>query len=113
MKREIVLELTQDQLRQRRGKKWADYGPDILPAWVADMDFASAPQISEALEQLINQQEFIYASTSGRTTVEEAFAGWMTEQFQWNIAPKRVELVSDALQGLAAILEAFSNPGDG
>ena len=38
-----------EALRRRRGKKWNTFGPDVLPAWVADMDFPVAPPIKARL----------------------------------------------------------------
>jgi cystathionine beta-lyase len=39
-------------LRARRTNKWHKFSPDVLPAWVADMDFGVAPSITEALTRL-------------------------------------------------------------
>ena len=38
-----------ERLRRRRTAKWSRYGPDVLPMWVAEMDFAVAPAVRRAI----------------------------------------------------------------
>src|SRR5271156_5024599 len=52
-------------LRARRTNKWHKFPDDVLPAWVADMDFGVAPAISEALARLARNQEYGYAAREG------------------------------------------------
>ena len=47
------LDLPLDVLRRRRSAKWAHADADVLPAWVAEMDFALAPPITAALERAV------------------------------------------------------------
>src|ERR1700693_1912016 len=58
-------------LRARRTNKWHKFPDDVLPAWVADMDFGVAPAISEALDRLARNQEYGYAAREG--TLAAAF----------------------------------------
>ncbi len=44
-----LTDLRIDRLRERRSAKWTQYEPDVLPAWVAEMDFPLAEPIKEAL----------------------------------------------------------------
>ena len=43
--------LSLDQLRQRTSAKWRRFPPDVLPLWVADMDFPSPPPVVRALQE--------------------------------------------------------------
>ena len=52
-------------LRSRRTNKWHKFPDDVLPAWVADMDFGVAPPIAEALARLARNQEYGYAARDG------------------------------------------------
>ncbi len=42
-----------DVLRRRRSWKWTEYPPDVLPAWVAEMDFDLAEPIKDAVREAI------------------------------------------------------------
>ena len=53
------------RLRARRTNKWHKFQPDVLPAWVADMDFGVAPSITAALARLTRDQEYGYAARDG------------------------------------------------
>ena len=50
------------RLRARRTNKWHKFPPDVLPAWVADMDFGVAPPITATLARLTRDQEYGYAA---------------------------------------------------
>jgi cysteine-S-conjugate beta-lyase len=45
--------LSLERLRDRRSAKWSCYPPDVLPAWVAEMDFPLAPAVKQALSAAI------------------------------------------------------------
>ncbi len=48
-------ELTVEALRARQCNKWTRYGAEVLPAWVADMDFAVAEPIQAAITRLVEE----------------------------------------------------------
>src|SRR5262249_36627623 len=52
-------------LRARRTNKWHKFPSDVLPAWVADMDFGVAPSITAALGRLTRDQEYGYVARDG------------------------------------------------
>jgi cystathionine beta-lyase len=106
-------ELPLDVLRARRNVKWAKYGSDVLPAWVAEMDFAVAHPIRRAIERLAADQEYGYASRTGDSGVPEAFAARMQDRFAWTVDPALVLTVSDLVQGTFSALTVFAEPGDG
>ena len=49
-----------DRLRSIKGMKWTKYGKDILPAFVADMDFEPPKASYEALKEMVELQDFGY-----------------------------------------------------
>jgi cystathionine beta-lyase len=61
-------------LRSRRNTKWVRYGPNVIPAWVADMDFGAAPSIQTALRRLVDDEDYGYADRAG-DVAERAVAG--------------------------------------
>ena len=96
-------------LRKRRSEKWRVYSDDVLPAFVAEMDFALAPPISAALEEAIRIGDTGYANAGG---VAEAFAIFANEWFGWSPDPRRVVIVPDVLIGVAEMLRLLTEPGD-
>lgn len=102
-----------DALRRRRGKKWNTYGPDILPAWVADMDFPVAPAIQRRLQQVLETSDFGYPSDAHAERLVALLVQRCQERFQWIVDPDRVELIADVMQGLKMCLHMSTQPGQG
>lgn len=102
------------RLRARNGKKWSDYSnSDVLPAWVADMDFPVAEPIRQTLSRALELDDFGYCSKPPEDPVGEIFAARMRERFAWCVDPARVEALVDVVQGIYIALEVYSEPGDG
>lgn len=103
-------------LRARRNRKWSRYPPEVLPAWVADMDFAVSPGVQEAIERLVRQQDYGYPFRGGdqaESAVAEAFAIHAHNLYDWDIEPDSVQPVMDLIQAMYAAILAFSDPTDG
>jgi cystathionine beta-lyase len=98
------------RLRRRRTVKWSLYGPDVLAAWVAEMDFDVAPVVRTAILDAVNREDFGYvaADVSNLTT---ACAGFLAASYGWTVAPARVFPVADVLSGIGAALDALVEPG--
>lgn len=97
-------------LRSRRTNKWHKFAPDVLPAWVADMDFGVAPPIAAALARLAEKQEYGYAAREG--LLEAAFARRMAARFGWQADPANTVALGDLVQASFSSVMAFSEPGD-
>ena len=72
-------------LRARRTNKWHKFPSDVLPAWVADMDFGVAPSITAAMTRLTRDQEYGYAARDG--VLAAAFVRRMERRFGWHTDP--------------------------
>ncbi len=105
--------LTVDELRARRGGKWRTHPPEVLPAFVADMDFKVAPAIQEAMRQFVDKQDYGYGQMTDPVALFEAFSSWMARRHDWRPDPALTRVNSDVVQGLMATILAFSEPGDG
>ena len=105
--------LNLDILRNRKSEKWNTYPPEILPAWVAEMDFPLAEPIREYLEQATGEGDVGYPIDPTTTGVREAFSKRMKEHFEWPIDPHQVEILSEVVQGIYLGLMAFARPGTG
>jgi cystathionine beta-lyase len=97
-------------LRSRRTNKWHKFADDVLPAWVADMDFGVAPPIAEALARLARNQEYGYAARDG--ALAAAFARRMQRRFNWTVDPGDAYPIGDLVQASFSSVMAFSEPGD-
>ena len=98
-----------DQLRLRRSAKWQAFGPDVIPAWVAEMDFAMAPPIAEALHSAIDRSDTGYAWPEA---VGEALAVFGATRWGWLLDPANVIPVADVLTGVGHTLIAVTEPGE-
>ncbi len=107
------LHLTESQLRARRGVKWSHYPADVIPAWIADMDFPVAPEIRAALRQIIDTDDFGYTPANLNDRVVQEFCGWMTTRHGWTPDPARIFVGSTMMQLMHAMVMMFSEPGDG
>jgi cystathionine beta-lyase len=102
--------VTLEDLRRRRSAKWALYPADVLPAWVAEMDYPLADPIRAALHAAVDRGDCGYAT---KGDLGRAFAGWAAKHWAWSIGPDDVHLVCDVVTGIAEILRVATAPGDG
>ncbi|MGA7806162.1 MalY/PatB family protein [Bradyrhizobium sp.] len=112
----IDFELSQAALRARRNAKWNQYDADVIPAFVADMDFAVAAPIQAAIERIVGDRDYGYPLRNGDRAdrlVANAFSTRMKSRFGWELSPGLVLPVADLVQGTYAPILAFSDPGDG
>ena len=101
-------------LRRRRGTKWTRYPPDVLPAWVADMDFDMAEPIRAGLAGMMDANDLGYAPKLPASGLPEAFAAFAARRFPgWEVAPERMIAIADIVQGIHLAIEAYTRPGDG
>jgi cystathionine beta-lyase len=83
---------------------------DVTPLWVADMDFASPPAISEALLQRAKHP--IYGYSSFPDSIYQSLMDWLERRHGWRIQREWIVLCPGVVPSLNAAVMAFSNPGD-
>ena len=108
-----------DQMIDRRGTNCLKYDfavergkdADVLPLWVADMDFQVADGIRERLHQSVEHGIFGYSES--KEDYYQAVAGWYRENFSWE--PKKSWLVKTpgVVFAIAMAVQAYTKPGDG
>ncbi|MFM7584852.1 MAG: hypothetical protein ACKO9F_19285, partial [Caldilinea sp.] len=94
-----------DQVIDRRSSdsvKWGYFAQDVLPMWVADMDFAAPPPITAALAERAQQGVFGYGLES--KALKQALVERMAQLYRWEIRPEEIVL----LPGLVCGLNVFS-----
>lgn len=101
------------RLRRRRGEKWQLYPADVLPAWVAEMDFPLAAPIRAVVEEALAADDLGYPINPRPQDLPTVFAARMAERFAWQVDPHDVEVLSDVVQGIYVALDRFSAPGEG
>lgn len=98
----------------RRGSdsnKWSRYATDVLPMWVADMDFAVAPVIVDALRERLAHPVFGYAAASER--LRARVVAHCAARYGWTIAVEDVVFLPGVEPGFNMALKALAAPGDG
>lgn len=105
-----------DTAPDRRGSgsyKWdSEAGAgDVIPLWVADMDFKTAPVVIEALRRRVEHGVF------GYTLVDDeyyaALRGWFAERHGYTIDTRQVIYTSGVVPAISAIIKALTKPGEG
>ncbi len=92
-------------------QKWQKYaGKDILPLWVADMDFRSSPAIIAALHQRVEDGIYGYARPV-KTTVE-AVVDALASRYGWTIDPSWIVWLPGLVCGLNVATQAFADIGE-
>ncbi len=85
--------------------------PDIIPMFVADMDYRAAPAILDALQAEIDRGYLGYFGDTSEA--DAAVAGWYARKHGWEIGPGAIRYTHGVVSGFANVLAAFSEPGDG
>jgi len=92
-------------------EKWEKYrGRDIIPLWVADMDFRSPPAVIAALHERIAHGVFGY--THAPSTLVEAVLEHLERDFGWQVQPKWLVWLPGLVCGLNVLARAVGEPGD-
>ena len=107
-----------DEMIPRRGTsslKWdgADRifgGKDLLPMWIADMDFPVAPAIQEALHRRVDQRVFGYGMLS--PAYYEAVSGWMSRRHGCSVPREWIVFTAGVVTALNFAVQAVTEPGD-
>lgn len=103
-----------DTVIPRRGScsyKWdTPATDDVLPMWVADMDFRVAPEIIDALQRRLAHGIFGYAKVPA--AYYEATTGWFARRHGWSFRREWITYTTGVVPALSAIIQALTQPGD-
>nr|WP_321451991.1 PatB family C-S lyase [uncultured Carboxylicivirga sp.] len=84
---------------------------DVIPLWVADMDFAAAPEIHEEIRKRAAHEIFGY--TIRKDDFNEAIKNWCEYKHDWNIQTNWIEYSPGVVPALAFSILGLTEPGDG
>lgn len=104
--------LTAEQLGARRTAKWSRYPPDVLPMWIAEIDFPTAAPVREAVERAARVESFGYPAPAVMAELTEAVAAWQQHTHGWLVDPQGIFVLGDVMQGVALAIEYFTGPHD-
>lgn len=90
--------------------KWNDPDPEVLPLWVADMDYSAAPCIMRALQDRLDHGVFGYVDVPD--AYYDAIAGWMQRRHGWSIEREWILCTTGVVPALSAVVKALTAPGD-
>ena len=99
-----------ESLRRRKSWKWTEYPADVLPAWVAEMDFDLAEPIKTAVRDALDIGDTGYPTRIG---LGEAYAAFADARFGWSPDPPRVVAIPDVMTGISEVIQATTSPGAG
>ena len=100
------------RLRGGFGVKWGAVEPDVIPAWVADMDFGVPGPVVDALSRTVAAEDFGYPFWPDGDPVVRAFEGRMARH-GWSPEPGRTRIYTDLIQVLQVMIEHSTLPGEG
>lgn len=108
-----------DQICSRQNTnctKWDTVGTifgtkDVIPMWVADMDFPTARPIVEALKKRA-EHEF-YGYTQPGSALSEAVVDRLQRKFSWRIQPEWIVFTPGVIPAISIAIRSLTNPGDG
>jgi cystathionine beta-lyase len=83
---------------------------DVLPLWVADMDFPAPQPVLDALHKAVDHGIFGYSET--KEDYYQAVSGWFRNNFQWETQPEWLVKTPGVVFALAMAVRAFTQPGD-
>ena len=102
-----------DEITQRRGSgsvKWDATPEEVIPLWVADMDFPAAPPIRRAIEQRAAHGIYGYARVPD--AYYEAIIRWFATRHDWHISRDHILYTTGVIPAVAAALRAVTLPGE-
>lgn len=93
-----------DALEERFGR------PDLLPLWVADMDFETPDFVVEALHERLAHP--VYGYTLDPKNYWPTVATWIKDHHQWDVKPEWMTYIPGIVKGIGMVINVFTNPGD-
>ena len=103
-----------DELVERRGTncvKWDESpSPDVIPLWVADMDFRAAPAIQEAIRK--RAEHGVYGYNIVPDSYYEAVISWFHRRHQWDIQRSWILYTTAVVPAMSCVIKALTMPGE-
>ncbi|HYH72079.1 MAG TPA: aminotransferase class I/II-fold pyridoxal phosphate-dependent enzyme, partial [Nocardioides sp.] len=108
--RRPIVDLTDEEARLRLPLKWG-VPDDVIPAWVAEMDYAVDPVVLEAVQRMLADGITGYPLFGWDPELARSYAAWSARHFGWAPDPEAVHPVVDVTAGVRLAIDVFSGPG--
>lgn len=108
--RRPIVDLTEQEARLKLPLKWG-VPEGVLPAWVAEMDYAIDPEVLGAVQQMLADGITGYPTFGWDAGLAESYAAWSERHFGWAPEPRAVHPVVDVTAGVRLAIDVFSGPG--
>ena len=102
--------LSLSEMRSHKSEKWRGFPSDVLPLFVAEMDFPIAEPIRKVLAEMVSHSDLGYLGSIPELGI--AFAHFAKRHWNWNVNPEYVRLCTDVGVGMVEVLRITTNPGD-
>ena len=83
---------------------------DVLPMWVADMDFATPPFVMKAIEKKLQQRVLGYQCSGER--YHNAITSWCQSHYGWTVRPEEINYVPGVVAGIYLAMQTFTEKGE-
>jgi cysteine-S-conjugate beta-lyase len=107
---DLIRDLTDDEARRALVLKWGAVAPHEIPAWVAEMDYALAPVVRDAVLGAVEAGMTGYPWFGHGGALGKAYAGFADRHFGQQVDPEQVLPVSDVTAGIRLALDVLSDP---
>jgi cystathionine beta-lyase len=97
--------------RRTNSNKWRKYPADVLPLWVADMDFPSPEPVLRAMRERVEHGVYGYGFEDPEFA--EVFVERAQVRYGWKVSPEAVVLIPGVIPGFNVACRALTGPGDG
>jgi len=97
--------------------KWNKYDADVIPLWVADMDFPVAEPVLQSLQARVDHGIFGYPDVHPKpgsvSALQEVLVERMQQRYDWRVVPDDIMLLPGVIVGLNLTCQAVGAPGEG
>ncbi|MBA4504572.1 aminotransferase class I/II-fold pyridoxal phosphate-dependent enzyme [Corynebacterium sanguinis] len=97
-----------DTLKTRGTRKWTQYDDDVLPLWVAESDFPTAPVVKAALQQAVEAETFGYTPAPQAQELPKVLADFYESRYGWRPDEDKIFPVPDVVRGLLLAIMYFT-----
>jgi cystathionine beta-lyase len=105
-------EITRAELGRASSRKWSLH-PGTIGAWVAEMDFGTAPAVTAALHEAVRANDLGYLAPATTRLMAEATAGWLHDDYGWTVPAENIHPVSDVMSAFEVSVRRYSPAGSG
>ncbi|TYB30281.1 MAG: putative C-S lyase [Candidatus Mcinerneyibacterium aminivorans] len=108
---EIVNRTNTNSIKWDYYKKFMNIKKDLLPMWVADMDFKAPPEVIKALEQRASHG--IYGYSGKPESYYDSIISWVDKRYNWKIKKEWIVYTPGIVPAINMAIDKFTEPGDG